>query len=384
MVFSVGRWQLSVVSRSILAAAFFGRKTQTASLGWVVWWRSGPARRKTRFLARGAVYLARGGLDSWAQNRGGRAGRGPRGVGRGQMRKTKLISEEVLSVKCQVLSRANGAGNPRRAPTSNFTLHTSGGTPTGRRPTAQNKANSSVPVGRGVGVNGVGCCTNKPNFSHARRRASALEKRIYGGFDMQQGLGRTKPISRRARYRIIPLFHYSSIPIRYPSCKTKPICPAVPGETGPGERETKGDRAKRTQFPATPGTTGPERHGTRVKCAKQSQFLPEQQDEQVLCRKALMVNSTLHRPRQNKANFPMVDCGLATDLRRDDRLCKTNPIPRLRIRKGLRPAAWACAGRLYKQTQLDRGKRAKRSQFRRWRRVGRGQSCKTNPISLVG
>ncbi len=48
-----------------------GRKTQTAGLGGVIWWRSGPAPLKTRFLGRRPIYMARGGLDFWPKNVGG-------------------------------------------------------------------------------------------------------------------------------------------------------------------------------------------------------------------------------------------------------------------------------------------------------------------------
>ncbi len=47
------------------------------------------------------------------------------------------------------------------------------------------------------------------------------------------------------------------------------------------------------------------------------------------------MNRTPKRLRQNKANFSIADCGLATDLRRADRLCETNP-----IRAVLRLATW--------------------------------------------
>ncbi len=63
-----------------------------------------------------------------------RAGRGLGGRGTwGKMRKTNPISEGVSSAKFQVLSRRSRAARPRRPLTSNFTLRTSGGTPTARR-----------------------------------------------------------------------------------------------------------------------------------------------------------------------------------------------------------------------------------------------------------
>jgi len=51
-------------------------------------------------------------------------------IGRTESCETKPISEEVSSVKRQVLRQASGISGPRSLPTSNFTLQTSSGTPT--------------------------------------------------------------------------------------------------------------------------------------------------------------------------------------------------------------------------------------------------------------
>ena len=75
------------------------------------------------------------------------------------------------------------------------------------------------------------------------------------------------------------------------SCETNPICPAGPGGARPQGR------------------------GTRDKCAKQSQFLREQQEEQVLCGKEVMVNWSCTGLRRNKANswrarYPPFPCSI--------------------------------------------------------------------------
>ncbi len=89
--------------------------------------------------------------------------------------------------------------------------------------------------------------------------------------------------------------------------KTKPI-PAGPGDPPSpmprrlGKTNPIARSGAPRRCPATPGGTRPGGRETRVKCAKQSQFRPRRQERQRLGGKGLMVNRTFDRPRQNKPN----------------------------------------------------------------------------------
>jgi hypothetical protein len=118
---------------------------------------------------------------------------------------------------------------------------------------------------------------------------------------------------------------------------------------------------------------------------------------QVLCGDEVMVDRTFYKPRRNKANFSIANCGLATDLRRDNRLCKTNPIPG--YARGTRPGGRRTRGNRAKQSQTWAGwdtwgkvhqgaNCAKQSQFSDRDRLPHHSSpChlrKTNPIPVAG
>ena len=174
--------------------------------------------------------------------RPGRVGRGLGAWDVGQMRKTNPISEGVLSVKCQVLSRASRASSPRSLPTSNFTLgspnaefrvwgplQTSGGTPTAQSETCktnpipgrarwdegrsvQNEPNSSIaawglgiqdslPAGRPLRGAGPGAgCTNKPNWPEriVQNEPNSRRGRVGRG---QRGVGRGGKCAKRSQFR---------------------------------------------------------------------------------------------------------------------------------------------------------------------------------------
>jgi hypothetical protein len=184
----------------------------------------------------------------------GRSGGAPEG----EMCKTKPISEEVSSAKCQVLSEtcktnpisegvpsvkfgAGGSGGEFPAPShiphySNIPLfhHSS------PMPIVQNEPNFRERTGRGrVPVVQTKPIRRRPAISRGRLCET---KPIAGraGWDEAAGardggqMCKTNPIRR---HPIIPLFQYSIIPI-FESCKTSPIWP----------RRAKD--AKRTQSPS--------------------------------------------------------------------------------------------------------------------------------------
>ena len=70
--------------------------------------------------------------------------------------KTNPVSEEVSSVKCQVLSQADRASGPRSLPTSDFTLQTFGGTP----PVVSETCKTNPISGRECQTPGESCETN--------------------------------------------------------------------------------------------------------------------------------------------------------------------------------------------------------------------------------
>jgi hypothetical protein len=104
-------------------------------------------------------------------------------------------------------------------------------------------------------------------------------------------------------------------------CETNPISSGRPGMDA-GGRETP------------PGSD----------CAKQSQFLREQQEEQVLCGKGVMVNRTCNRLRQNKANswrarYPTIPVFHRSNIPVLSLLCETNPISAMRRGTGIPSAS---------------------------------------------
>ncbi len=140
-------------------------------------------------------------------------------------------------------------------------------------------------------------------------------------------------------------------------CKTNPISSGRRG-MGAGGRETP------------PGSDG----------AKQSQFLREQQEEQVLCGKGVMVNRTCNRLRQNKANswrarYPTLPVFHRSSIPVLSLLCETNPICHLAHAGG---PEGSCETKpiCCKRPRMGAGR-----QGRPWRH--RGRICKTKPISAT-
>jgi len=245
--------------------------------------RSGVLRQTNPICGRraGKTIAKAGGLDAATRE--------------GQTCETKPISEEVSSVKCQVLSAASRASSPRSLPTSDSTLGSQtqnsafGGPfklPAERRPpkanvrnepnsrqgragrgtNAQNEPNSSIadwertccgmpalrpaasglrgavvqtnPIGRsqscetnpifpaasgGTSPQGVGRGTNAQNEPNFRCRRVERSRRGMARGANVRNKANWPPGSRSRRYPTIPLFYYSSIPIRCRWCETKPL-----------------------------------------------------------------------------------------------------------------------------------------------------------------
>ncbi len=165
--------------------------------------------------------------------------------------------------------------------------------------------------------------------------------------------GRLRPGGRNARNEPnfwlagCPPFHYSSVPVRCRLRKTKPIPVGRDAACGSG-------------FPARPS-------GLAVNRAKQTQFRQRKKKRQVLCEKGVMVNCTLHRPWQNKANCPAGPGGtrdksaeqnqFGPGVRKraragrlgapaGDRLCKTKPIARSGAPRRCPPSGRSRGGRI--------------------------------------
>jgi hypothetical protein len=105
-----------------------------------------------------------------------------------------------------------------------------------------------------------------------RRRNPALRPTTSG---LRGQNAQNKPNSRRPGYPTVP------IPCRL--YQTKPIPASRNAAWGSG-------------FPSHPSVPP-------VDCAKQTQFRQREKKRQVLCEKGFMVNRTVYRPRQNKANL---------------------------------------------------------------------------------
>jgi hypothetical protein len=202
---------------------------------------------------------------------------------------------------------------------------------------------------------------------------------------------------RPTRYPIIPLFYYSTIPIRYRSCKTNPI----PRRCRLGRGHGGGGRGAIVQNePNLPGRPGPR----RAKCAKRTQFPAASGGTRRRPYLGRLCETNPISPAgaglggrranvQNEANlrrtgYPIISLFYYSTIPLRCRLCKTNPISRLRIGDGTAAGRLpcglpprTCAGRLCKTKPIRRAYYAKQSQFHRSAGAPEGEMCETNPIS---
>jgi hypothetical protein len=208
-------------------------------------------------------------------------------------------------------------------------------------------------------------CTNKPNLAcPAARRRVAVNK--------PSQFARTGPGGRRARAVV----------------QTKPN----QGELGHlGDRtaagRAQGKCAKQTQFArrgrgAGRGILYRQTQFAGTNCAKQTQFPPDQNEGQVLGGKGFMVNRTVYRHRQNKANSrrhrvgrsPRARCQSCDNASLPGVVPATNPI-RWRIMRNKPNSSIADCRlpRFARNDMLRIGDRPAASGPRR-------RLCKTNPI----
>ncbi len=304
------------------------------------------------------------------------------------MRKTNPISEEALSVKCQALSRTRRTGSPLGAPTSNFTLQTFGGTPTAEGESCETNPISAAGMkrqmlcGKGVMVNRTsdGPRQNKANCPKrgteavSRLRISDCGLRIADcglSTDLWHGdrLCKTNPISPVGHGRgwsqscetnpisaaaAVEKPHYSSIPSFQHSSphtwdegqmrKTNPIPPGGPlWHRHPADDPWAG-WGPQTRFIAFGNPCPCHRIAEIGNCAKRTQF-PGGAGRPSLGPPTPAASALAKPIVQNKANCPkrgteaVSQLRVGDSLRRGDRLCKTNPILRLRIADSGRPAA---------------------------------------------
>ena len=134
-------------------------------------------------------------------------------------------------------------------------------------------------------------------------------------------------------------------------CETKPIRPAAPSGTRPGERGTWGKCAKQTQFTAgaaaaTP-VSSPRPSGLRPtsgRLCKQTQFPGKAGRDGIW-------GTRNEACCTNKPN----SCRSGDRRSREGKSCETKPILRLRIQKGLRPTARACGAGCTNKPNLPAG-----------------------------
>ncbi len=156
----------------------------------------------------------------------------------------------------------------------------------------QNKANSRrCRVGRGLGDEGRGTCTNKANSQGGR----AGQRGVAWAYCAKQSQFAT---NRQAR--LLPRPEALTLPpVRGQACQTKPIRPEASDRASPVGKRSCGElymhrpMAKQSQFPAVPGGARPGRRGP-WDLYKQSQFP----------RETPASGESLGHIAPNKANLP--------------------------------------------------------------------------------
>ena len=244
-----------------------------------------------------------------------------------------------------------------------------------------NKPNFPRGAGSPMAVRLVPIAPNKPNWGRVSGEASTLWKKSYVAGDTV-GTGCTNkpnlPQAGREDHRQ-GLRPWRCHPPAGKCAKRTQFSPQThmdESRLGCRHSRVRGNRAKRTQFPATPGGTGPQGRATRGNRAKRSQFRNKLQVGSARCQ------ANRAERTQFTARLVPLDCWVGRGWRGEGRgqSCKTKPISeqvagwKRQVSSESRKTnpIYGSPGGTRLRGRGTRGNRAKRSQFRGpSRRAGR-------------
>jgi hypothetical protein len=140
-------------------------------------------------------------------------------------------------------------------------------------------------AGRAASAAGGASCTNRPNLPMGREMGTGRRSHRQS---RRGSVAPNKPNLPRSNQRRL-------------------------GGKAAGGADSRGKRAKRTQFPAVPGGTRPQRRATQANCAKQSQFVPYRPEKALAGRAGRSAASRADRAKRSQfvpeRNEGQVLCG---------------------------------------------------------------------------